>query len=369
MPSTPVIKGINYTKGKEWLKNYHSFTRKELINDFTEMKKIGIEAIKWYGPGIYDLNVFRAAKEKQIKINYSYWIPEDLDFLSDPEGCKNLREDILESVNSLKNNSSIISWNIGNATYQLIPRKYYKPESLYQREAYIKWLRQLVVSIKKADPKRSVAVDILVEDDLVKTTNLISSNIPEIDSYGLIVNHNSDISLIKQLKVDYFFSKITAKDFISHSENRIAYISNWQDEETADYVSLDGIRDKWGRNKTDYYKLARSWRGTTVSDTLPPVKILLPAITPFESTQLTYHALLFKNGSWITPPADESLEFRWALVKNDKFENTLSLQTLGSGKSITINIPKNQDIYSLYLYVNKGNKVNVVKSKLNTPLY
>ena len=52
------------------------------------------------------------------------------------------------------------------AVFQKLSLYYYKPELLYQQDAYMLWVKNLVAAIKKADPDRSVTVDVEVSENL-----------------------------------------------------------------------------------------------------------------------------------------------------------------------------------------------------------
>jgi len=248
---------------------------------------------------------------------------------------------------------------------------YYKPELLYHQEAYISWLKDLVCKIKKTDPARPVTVDVEVGENLVSITNLLHSRIPEIDSYGLVLNEKSTgIENISRLKVPYFYSKAEAVSYLNlPSNNAGAFIADWQDQNIKNVVTFDGLKDSKGRDKFSLYQLGLRWAGTSSSENLPGIKILRPAQTILPDIKLTYHALVELNDQWtLADSVHRGLTFEWQLVKTDTFGNAVSVEELGTGKKITLNVPQDPSLYKLNLTAVKNKVVTATQSALNIPL-
>lgn len=366
------IKGINYTKGQEWTKNVRVFTKDELTADLAEMKALGINTIKHYGPGIYDRNILKSAKEADINIHYGFWIPQNIDFRKDTDQLDELASDILNTVKNHKGDKNITAWNIGNPVMQGLENSYFKPELLYQQDAYLLWLRRLIDNIKKTDPNRPVTIDVSVTDDLPYVAGRLSSFIPKIDAVGLVLKDRPvSKAQLKTLSLPYFISYAEVPAYEKLKDNGAGvFISNWQDEQLTDRVQLDGIKDLAGRKKLSFLKLKNDWSVGTPLPAVPLVKILKPAAGTFEGAELIYNALLRKNGQWILASTTASgLTFEWKLVRTDGFENPVDLDEVGKGPRLSLQIPKNPSEYRLYLYVIKDKTViSVCKSTLNTPL-
>lgn len=366
------IKGVNYKRGQDWKKNYHTLTMRDIIADFSEMKQIGINSIKRYGPDVYDSNILRVAKKTGINIHYGFWVSDELDFLSDTKAITSLRDDILASVKELKAEESIKSWNIGNAVYQKMELYYYKPELMYQQDAYLFWLKNLIAAIKKIDPKRPVTVDIEVSENLEATAQRYRTLIPEIDYYGLVIDPKiKDLKFIAGLGVPYFYSEIPVSAYHTLMDTKMgAFIANWQDDRKTDRVALNGIKDDQGRKKHSFSQLFHIWNKGPLPIQKPAVKILKPALGTFPGQQLSYHAIIKKNNNWVLANAENSsLSFEWKLARVDRFDKAVSIQDIGTGGSVSLNIPEYPWNYRLYLYTIKDNVVlDVIESKLNTPL-
>jgi cellulose synthase (UDP-forming) len=233
------------------------------------------------------------------------------------------------------------------------------------------WLKQLIKDIKLADPQRMVTVDVLVSPTLKETTAMLHEQVPEIDSFGLVLSENpSGIDEIKNLKVPYFFSIVNAKSYLNLTYNNTgAFIDSWQDMQTSETVTFNGLKDVWGRNRPLLYQISNYWHGNIESNKLPLIKILRPALATEKGSYLPYRALIYFNNNWtLAEHRQTGLDFEWYLVKTDKWGNAKSMEMLGKGADITVNIPADVSLYRLYLVGSKGKNITTVRSILNTPL-
>lgn len=363
--------GVNYNKINFWYKNVLLFTKKTIYNDFTEMKKTGINTIKIYGPNIYDRITFEVATQLGLKIHYGFWIPEPAEFMSNPQLLADLKIKILNTVNDNKERENIVAWNIGNYTLQKLDAYYYKPELLTEQQYYLVWLRQLIKEIKQADPQRMVTVDILVSPTLVETASLLHNQIPEINSFGLVLtNDTSGRTQITTLKEPYFYSNAKAQAYLHFqpSSNGV-FIDGWQDTQTASEITFNGLKDIWGRNKPELYQISKFWHGTIEKNDLPEIKILRPAQTTYAGSSLPYHALIYLNNNWhFAKSFNTGLNFEWYLVKTDGREKAISMKEVGKGPDINILIPTDMSLYRLYVIASKGQNISTTESILNIPL-
>ena len=104
-------------------------------------------------------------------------------------------------------------------------------------------------------------------------------------------------------------------------------------------------------------------------NTLPPVKILKPALTPLEDRTLNYSALVYFNNKWnLALNTKTGLTFEWYLVKTDTLGNGFAMTLLGTGPYISVTMPQNIHTHRLYLVAVRGNNVTSAISTLNIPL-
>jgi cellulose synthase (UDP-forming) len=367
----PSVRGVIYSKGHYWYKNLTPLTKKIIMEDFDGMKKAGINTIKIYGPNIYDNSTFDAAAQKGLKIHYSFWMPDPPSFINDTSYLEDQSGIILKTINKNKANPNISAWNLGNSNYQQLALFYHEPQLYRAQLHYINFLKRLVKKIKSADPTRPVTLDVQSAPTLGLTINLLHEQIPEIDAFGIIINNKRSLKyLTTNIKAPYFLSSADPQAL----ENIVwptsgTFYANWQDQQSSSSVTLDGLKDIWGRNKPYLYKVSQSWHGTISDHNLPPIKILKPALTTITGASLPYHALIYSYNKWnIAAYLKTEVKFEWYLVKTDSDGNAIGMNRIGTGPDVYVSIPKNNDRYRLYLVAVKDNNVIDDYSTLNTPL-
>ena len=371
------IKGVNYTKGQNWSTNGHALKKKEIIADVLSMKSIGINMIKYYGLNFYDQNVLNIAGQHGMKVTFSFWMPNHPNFSSGQETLNELSDKIIGAVTKNKSDNNIVMWNLANSPLGEMAWQYDKPDLFYAKTAYINWLKTLIDRIKMVDPSRPVSVDVEVDDNLHENVGLLSTQVTQIDCYGLVIKDHKVQHPFKKLegiKVPYFFSKITVSNYLdSVDEQTGTFIANWQDEQSPGYVVFNGLKDVTGLKYDGFYKLGKHWnglhwKGSSLPEELPAMKVLLPAITITANRPATFHAVIAKDNQWELAREQQELHFKWELVRQDKYGNPLEVKPLGEGPDMTIIVPENPARYKINLYGIRGSQVKLVQSKLNIPL-
>lgn len=374
---TEQIKGVNYAKGQNWSTNGHALKEKEIIADVLSMKSIGINTIKYYGLNFYDHTVLDVARQHGMQVTFSFWMPDHPDFSADNETLDELSDKIIATVSKNKDDKNIVMWNLANTPLGEMAFQYEKPDLFYAKEAYIAWLKTLINRIKIADPTRPVSVDIDVDGNLHENVSLLSAQVTQIDAYGLVINDNRTphpFTELKGLKAPYFFSRISAAHYLDNTGGQTgAFITNWQDEKSPGYVSFNGLKGASGLNYEGFYSIGKRWngmrwKGSSLPEGLPAMKILLPAITITAHMPATFHAVIEKDNQWIFTKEQQEINFKWELVKHDKYGNPLEVRRLGEGASMTIKVPEDPARYKINLYGIRGSQVKLVQSRLNIPL-
>lgn len=365
------IHGMNYHTGMNWYRNYHDLTRRHVVNDLQEMRSLGITAIRRYGPGIYDHNVLTVAGEKNIKVMYAFWIPRITGSGDDKENLAAAKRLIMRTVRSQKDQPGIIAWSIAN-TAQFALAGQQKPAAIYEQEYLLSWLNELIREIKLLDSSRPVTIDMDLSAHLDATMALWKTKVPQADAFGLIIG--SDTTGIAQLRtctLPVFISGIFPQHIhlLKDLPSMPVFIREFQDQQTRDLISFDGVLDQWGRRKPGYYELKSAWTSAATKTLLPSVKILRPAMTVFPNRSLTYCALVNTGDGWRFPGEKErSLRFEWHLVKTGESGQGIYMRSLGTGATINIRIPDEPERYRLYLQVADGINVSSTQSILNLPL-
>lgn len=365
------MRGVNYTKGHNWARRYPAFTRQELEEDLRQMKQTGINTIRHFGPGIYDYNILRATSAQSMDVHYAFWVPEDTDF-ADDQGFGSLSDEIRETVAALKGKKQIVSWSIGNPVIQKLAKNYSGDELTIKQKAYLDWLARLVKAIKALDPTRPVTADVQFTPETPDLVNLMHNRIPAIDAFGIVMSDTkTPKAILDSLNAHSFISYVTEDAWLQQAQGSGlgVFISNWQDENIAEHVSFDGLKDYSGRPKISLIELARAWGKKESPAYLPEMKILKPAIGTFEGFRLDYHAILKQNGQWgLAGNKLKDVSYEWKLIRTDGFNNPVAMIPLDSGPQLQLTVPKYPSIYRLYLYVVKNGVVmDILQSRLNTP--
>jgi len=371
LPLPAGMHGVHYQKGRHWYKNFHALTRRTIINDFEGMQRVGINTIMREGPGVYDRNILSLAAEYHIGVHYSFDVPETPDVIRDMPQLSSLSNEIVATVKDLKDHKSIVAWNIADTLWQQLGERYYKPSLLYQQQAYVTWLKKLLLRIKAVDPTRPVTMEVPLSNRLAATLQQLQLQLPEVDAFGLIVgNDTTGLAEVQQLEVPCFISRISMPEYVKVADPHMnTFINAWQDTGEKDYLSFDGLVDHWGRYKPAWYQLGQRWGKEKAAAALPEMKILRPAQVVKPGAALTYRALVRNGQQWATPKPDrQHIHYEWRLVRTDRWGNPLVMEWAGEGPELTLSIPDNPKGYRLYLLATQGERSATALSELNIPI-
>lgn len=364
------IRGLLYQKGEEWFGNRHVLTRRETASDMQQMQQLGVNTIRRYGPGVYDRNVLAEAGNHGIRVHYGFWLPDVRDMDKDSASLKRMQASILRTVAGRRGDTVITAWHLGNNAWQELGQHHFKPALLYQQQRYLQWLEGLAAAIKAADPSRLVTTDLHMHPGLPGSMPWLRLQLPAIDAFG--VEATGDTSGLARLlagNTPCFINRMPVAAFAKLPPTP-AFLTNWQDLETRNYVSFDGLTDLQGRYKKELHLLAGLWGGSPAPAPLPKVKILRPSRTTLPGSQLTYNALVSTGNGWrFTVPDTDRLRFEWYLIQTDGYGNPIRIQQVGEGWSLTLKVPDQPMHYCLYLEAAKDGSVSTDYSSLHTPLF
>ncbi len=371
------IKGVYFQKGHDWRKDYHVLNRKNLETEFDKIKRLGVNTIKFEGNSIYSYNVLNIAKEYNFDIAFGFWIPSYLDFINDSAEARQLKFDILKRLDRHKKNDQITSWNIQNDVQYNQKDYYLKPRLLYQNRAYLIWLKDLVSEIKKMDSVRPVIVDLEVNQLSVYHAKMLNDNVKGIDGLGLVLkddNHlDSLITYLNRKNIKYIFSEIDVEPLIKQKildKQSSFFISSWRDQHESNRLTFNGITDRKGRFRSDYFKLMNTLKDSCIQIDNSRFRILKPTIPMYSNNIHEYYAVIYnENKGWKYGMQVEGYKFEWSLVKCDKFGNYLAVKDVGTGPVLSLKIPKNHEYFRLLLTTFDGKAVTTDITTLNTPLY
>lgn len=370
-PLPEKIHGVHYQKGEHWYKNFHALTRRTIINDFEGMQRVGINTIMRRGPGVYDRNILSLAADYNMRVHYSFGVPETADVIRNMPQLADAANEIVATVKDLKDHESIVAWNISDTLWHQLTERYYKPSLLYQQQAYVTWLKKLLHRIRDIDPQRPITMDVPLNGGVVAALQQLQLQLPEVDAFGLIVGSDTTgLSQVRQLRIPCFISSISAPEYVNITDRQMgAYIAAWQDTGEKDYLSFDGLVDHWGRYKPAWYQLGQCWGKEKSATALPELKILRPARLVKPGSSLTYRALVRNGEQWATPgPGGQQVRYEWRLVRIDRWGNPLVMEWAGEGPVLTLNVPDNPAGYKLYLRATQGERSATAISELNIPI-
>jgi cellulose synthase (UDP-forming) len=362
------IRGVIYAKGIPWFRNQHTLTRKVVRADLEGMQQVGINTIRRYGPGVYDHNILAAAKELGMHVQYAFWMPDVDGDISTDRHWEDFTQSVIATVKRRKDDSSIMGWHLSNNAWSRLALMYVKPALLQHQDEYLASLRELVRKIKTVDPKRPVTLDVPLDEGVNATLQTFARALPEVACLGLSVPDDTSSFTLPQTTIPWFASGMSVGQYIASGTKKPLFISAWQDLQSRNAVTFNGLLDLKQHHKPAYFQLARLWHINKAAPPLPAVKILRPAQITFPATTLTYHALVYSNGQWhLGESINHQLEFEWFLYKTDGWGNAIYMRSIGTGPNVDVTVPDSPELYRLYLVVSKdGNAVNA-HATLNTP--
>jgi len=369
-------KGINLKYGNEWRKNYHVLNRRKLQSDFERIKNLGFNSIKITGNSVYVYNILNISREMELDVSFGFWVSESIDFMKDPQRANQLHKSIIHEIEQHKNNAHISSWNIQNDVLYNQKDFFHKPELLYQNRAYINWLEKLVSKIKEIDPTRPIIIDLEVNLLSEYHAQLLANNVSGIGYFGLAVKNDEHLHSVTDYfegtEKQYLFSEIDTDDLFhpeTSNANPLFFVTSWQDQHESNKLTFDGIIDRKGRSKNEYFQLKHVLNETETVNENKTVRILKPATPVYENEVLHYYSMLYIDGNgWIGGHDTESYSFEWSLVKQDEHGNHLAIRDIHNGPVLRLRVPKNYEYFKLLLTVTDGNSIATTITKLNTPL-
>lgn len=368
------IRGVRYKKGQEWQENYYNLGRRTLKKDFEIIKNSGFNTIQFKGGNIYDHNLLSYSKKYDLNIIYQFDIDNSIDFISQKGYLNNKNKAILKKVKELKNDKHVLGYIFEFNLQQ----HFLKPLLNYERSAYLNWLKDLTEKIKTIDPTKSVAIELVLDDETIfHIKEMLQEYHLPIDSFGLIVKDTVNLQKVKRFikkeNISIFFSNLDPKVYNKYEENLVQQdivLHNWQDEMSSNKLTFDGLLDPEGRKKRILKQIENTWnlKKEPVKDLT--FRILRPATPLYSGFVSTYHATVFDGKKWALGDSYNDYTFEWSLIKKDSLGFPLARKQIGKGAILNLKIPEDYELYDLMLTaVNKKyNYVTTVLSILNTPL-
>lgn len=366
------LRGVGYDNGFYWFRNKHELSRKALSLDIAAMRRLNINAVMRPMPGAYDHALLQELNQAQMSLvvkNAAAFTPEDV---LDEKVMQKEKTRILELVRTIKDEKSVVAWNLGEDMIHVMEYLFPAPELFYYRTQYTNWLAQVCIEIRKLDSARPIGIEVRWNSRGRARIDLLKKRVPLLNTYFLVADSSMKSAIRFPLPEGGVWGALPATQLNNAPTAPVYFLPAWQDQEAANNLSLDGLLDLEGRKKTFYDIVAGEW-GAQRSDkkTLPAVKILKPADVVGENYVLTYHALIKDDsGEWqLYTGMPENMQFEWFLIMTDRLGRFRYMKPLGKGSSVSVTIPPGHQRCRLYLRAILNGKVSEAISTLNIPLY
>lgn len=383
-PSTALQKtafvpaGIRYSKGQDWRSSRHPLFLNVVRADFQAIKNLGLNTILRYGPTVYDQNIQRAAREKQLHLHYGSWVPHQHNFIADSQALRELSLQIYRQVEQAQEpSSSVTGWHLGNALWWGLDQRYAKPQLFAQYRAYLFWLNQVSRGIAQRDGQnRPITIEMMYAPDLLYRLTLVKKWAPAVDAVGL--RFAADTlpaglnALLKATPIPLYLQSLPPQslDQATHlaQQGWPYFLSHWQNDIQNNRITTHGLLDVEGR----YTQAYRDFVGMPPHSYPPPIAILPTAAVPFAGATFRYHALVYHHQQWKPAhllPDSLPYYYHWYLEKLGPHDKPLGSSYQGSGPRLDLKLPPQSGRYRLHLQIQKGRHVRSQRHPLAAPYY
>ncbi len=175
------VKGVNYNPENDWRDDHWPLTRPQLERDFDRIRDMGANTIYRTAGTVYDKNLLAVAREKELKILYSFWFDPRKDYLTDSLYRRQLETEILDFVKKHRHQPAIAAWSLGAGVWNQLDHFFYQPYLPRVRLACTRAIESIARDIKRADPSRPVLVEVYGDHQLRGALADIARTAPSVD--------------------------------------------------------------------------------------------------------------------------------------------------------------------------------------------
>lgn len=366
------VRGVNYKKGKEWQAEEYILSRRTLSRDGELLQNLGINTIAMTDPGIYGRNLSRMVADRDLKMIYNFWVPEDTDFLNDSVTLENLALEILSQVDNWKDDPALLHWTLGNDVLYKLRELHLQPELRRQRTAYLRWVSSLATKIKARDPKHALTLAVRTDEELqllIDKYELLNLNV---DALSLLIDEAASFDLaaelLKQHPDRFLIGDIDPAmlEELGGFENLSYWVGrNWQHEWTNRVVTTDGLVDFRGRKTRKYRDVYSYLHPEARFPELDEIDIVLSTDISYTGLPAVYHAAHKVKGEWVAyEEAGTERVLEWRIVGLDEYGNPTTMKYLGHGPLVKIKPINKRDRYELLLTITDGEYSRTVRGRL-----
>lgn len=380
------LKGVCYFPGYDLNNGYYPLTRKQLENDFSQIKAMGANTIRRYDPSVYDYNIINIAEEYDLKVMYGFWFDPTIDYYKDQAAVKDYEDKVIKYVKKYKGKKNIIAWNIGNETYGLLSKYYSSPYLDIVQRFYLNFLEELAQKIHMIDPERPVFSSENQDYPNFESTILnFRQHVPSIDIMGINSYYKQNIEQLQKVYSQYDTLRPYAitefgpqgywnrekgfyKDNIYIIERSSISKAKWYEEQWNNYITAYkgynvggmafswrdryegtatwfGITDYKGRLKPSYYYLQRAWKDEYIHSNQFPDLAIVGDWHPIKKGEKIWMTAGIINGY------EGPLTYKWEILETETWINHSSIIVSASDKkSVEIRMPDTKSDYRIYVY-------------------
>ncbi|MFN7116813.1 MAG: glycosyltransferase family 2 protein, partial [Saprospiraceae bacterium] len=211
------VKGITYNPRHHWRDGRWYPTRRTLEADFTRIQAMGANTLSWYESNHYDANVINVATQKDLKLIYNFWLDPKVDYYQDVKKRQAIKKKIIQRIRKYKDQSIIISWNLGSGTWSELEEHFHQPYLTEVRQAYTTFINELALTINELDPSRPIMAGIDGSRQVAGALHHYDTYAPAIDIWGISAYNSVQMCHIEELmhnkyaKRAYLFSEFGSK--------------------------------------------------------------------------------------------------------------------------------------------------------------
>ena len=393
------VKGVTYNPGKgRGNSEKLPLTVSKLRKDFNQIRNMNCNTIRRFSNSIYDYNLLKVAKEFDLDILYGFWFSSVTDYYRDSLTLKKQKSEVIHKVREYVNDTSIVSWGLGNETWGYLDAFYGQPYLSVVRNSYLRFINDIVNEIKTIDQVRPVFSS---EMQYSASMYAFPIYVPQIDFLGVNSYYKENI---KRLKVEaqrnlngipYLVSEYGNKGYwdeelndvdgynqileessmqkaMEYKENWNKYIlsdkSNnlggvafcWQDRFEFSAIWF-GIIDIFGNKKPAYYALKDAYSDSLKDNSLDQFPI--PEFKIAVNYDVGKRNVINAKALAVKEEMYNDLQFKWIVYTDWNFDKIEETDFEHDKTDFSFSLPDNFTPYRIYLYV-KDNVGNVITESL-----
>lgn len=379
------VKAVAYNTGSDWRDGNIPLTRKILDEDFAAIKAMGANTIRRYSASIYDDNIVKSASEAGLKLIFGFWLDPTIDYYSDTMQMNTYLAEIEKTVQLYKQDTTILTWNVGNESWGLLKHSYTQPYLTKVRKGYAAFLERVAERIHQIDPKHPVMTAMEHTKELPAELFDLRHYAPSVDIAGVNTYYIENVRVLDSLVNKYYpFKPYLISEFgpkgywnkyLSQLKNDSIIEEEGDREKAAYYVlqwnnyvkaykghNLGGVAYCWhdrlegtatwygmtdykGRKKPLYHAMRELWTGKKPEKVLPRFDIEWESDTLLPGKYSAFRIKMDKKEM-------KGLKYEWFFRKEATMEEYPGyIRYFNDNARIFMKIPDAQGLYRLYLYV------------------